>query len=86
MRSGLHPVVKHAENFDEVGLQHAIKNHVGWVCDRRLEAFVAAVAGVEASNAGKEFGCDRLSNAPLDQLRRMAALRQARYRMRASLP
>ena len=56
MRSGLHPVVKHADDFDEVRLQHAIKNHVGWVCDRRLAAFVAAVAGVEASNAGNELG------------------------------
>ncbi len=56
MRSGLHPVVKHADDFDEVRSQDAIQNHVGWVCDRRLAAFVAAVAGGEASNAGNELG------------------------------
>src|SRR6516225_8758184 len=52
----LHAVVQHPDDLDDARLYHAIEDHMHWVRDRSLAAFVAAVANVEAANAGNQLG------------------------------
>ena len=56
MPSRLHAVVEHADDLDDAWRYQAIEDHMNRVCDRHLAAFIAAVADVEAANAGNELG------------------------------
>lgn len=51
-----HPLVQHAHDLDDPRFYHAIEDHMHRLRNRRLAAFVPAVADVEAANAGPELG------------------------------
>ena len=52
MPARLRAGVQYADDLDEARLYHAVEERVRRVRDRRLAAFVAAVANGKAANAG----------------------------------
>jgi len=51
----LHAVVQYPDDLHEVRLQQTVEERVHRIGDRRLAAFVAAVAEVKAANAGDQL-------------------------------
>jgi hypothetical protein len=56
MQPRLHALVQHPDNLNNTRIYHAIEDEMHRVGDRRLAAIVAAVANVEAANAGVQLG------------------------------
>ncbi len=56
MPAGLHAAVQDADDFHDARPNDAIKDEMRGIRDGRLAAVVAAVAYVEAANAGNELG------------------------------
>lgn len=48
--------MQYAHDLDDPRFYHAIEDHMHRLRNRRLAAFVPAVADVEAANAGPELG------------------------------
>ena len=51
MPARLHPVMQHADDFDETGFACAVENHVHGIADWSLATFGSAVPDVEAADA-----------------------------------
>ncbi len=56
MQPWLHTVVQHTHDLDAARSHQAIEEHMHRGRDRRVGAFVAAVANVKAANPGVELG------------------------------
>jgi hypothetical protein len=71
--------MQNTDDFDDSRVNHSIVEHMHRISDRRLAAFVAAVANVKVANAGKQLGAieaERPSGSAAT--RRIAAARHAR--------
>lgn len=53
MTARFHPLMEHADYFDEAGFEHAVENQVNGIADPRVMAPGAAVAEVNTADSGE---------------------------------
>jgi hypothetical protein len=53
MTARFHPLMEHADYFDETRFEHAVENQMDGIADPRVMASGAAVAEVKAADSGE---------------------------------